>query len=419
MVSVRRRALIAAALGVTMLAAPVALWAARGVVVRKDGRINAGEIVADDDAGITLQIADIDLFIPRQDIASVKYQKTVAEQYLQRRAKLADDDLDSRYELAKWLLENEAFDLALKEVDQLLQRFVTDSRLEILKRTSLAQRDLVRRRDTVKQKPPFPKKLGGARLSITQSRNARLTTEQINLIKVWETDPMGRPRVAVPPKVIDELFKRYAYREEVPKGARQRREFRGQPGYEQMQLLLMLDARDLLAEIEVKDEPVALRTFRQSIHRPYVLNYCGSKSCHGSDQMEGLRLVRMRSRRDRDRTAYTNFYILHAYESKAKTGHLIDRQYPEMSLMPQYGLPKADASTPHPETDKWRPYYRNLEDSRYLTSLDWIGSLSRTLRVKNYGFSYKFPPPDKKSSPDQPGTTSDRSGPDAAGKTES
>ena len=142
MVSVRRRALIAAALGVTMLAAPVALWAARGVVVRKDGRINAGEIVADDDAGITLQIADIDLFIPRQDIASVKYQKTVAEQYLQRRAKLADDDLDSRYELAKWLLENKAFDLALKEVDQLLQRFVTDSRLEILKRTSLAQRDL-------------------------------------------------------------------------------------------------------------------------------------------------------------------------------------------------------------------------------------------------------------------------------------
>ena len=371
-----------------MLVATVPIRADDVVVVRKDGRSSAGKVIKDDDAGVTLEIVGIAQFIARQDIARVDYQKSVPEQFWQRRKKLRDDDLEGRYDLVKWLYEKKTYDLALAELNALISRFPADARLAQLRRNVLAEQKVAQtgRKREVARSSPADKQVGKGKIA-NKDQDTRLTPDQINLIRIWELRLSDRSRgVVVPRKVVNDVFEDYAHHDQVPKGTKARRRFRGLKGYEKLRLLLDLDARDLLRQVEVKDtgEPAALRTFRMRIHQQYVLNYCGTRSCHGADDAKPIRLTRIKS--NQVRTAYTNFYTLNAYESKA--GYMVDRDYPSRSLLLQYGLPTQDSSIRHPLSDRWRPYFRNRQDQMYIKIRDWIDTLMRPLKAKNYGIKY-------------------------------
>ena len=307
---------------------------------------------------------------------------TVLEQYQQRRAALNRESRDEWYNLASWLMEQRKYDLVLKEVDELLERYPDENRGWQLREILLKRKpndQTPRRNPTLKPKTP---RTGSAR-----RKDERLTKQQINLIKLWELDFSTRPHVIVPRKTIDELFKKYAHRDLVPTGTRARRRFRGLKDYEQARLLRKLDARDLMKQVHVADDPPALLMFRNKIHLPYVISYCGTRHCHGGDEAKALWLTRAKPKEER--TAYTNFLILNAYESS--TGYMIDRDKPDLSLLTQFGLPSDESRMPHPKTRGWKAHYYNRDDPRFVRTIRWIRSLARPLIAKNYGVAYTIP----------------------------
>ena len=242
--------------------------------------------------------------------------------------------------------------------------------------------------------PAERKKATPKRAEMKRTDEKRLTAAQINLIKVWETDLSRgkRPRVHVPQRTIDDLFRVYARDPDVPKGTKAQRAFSSKKGYEQLALVLKLDARDLLHNVRITDEPQALRTYRTKIHQPFVLNYCGTRNCHGAEDARGIRLIRTNP--SQEQTAYTNFYILHLYQNAG--GYIIDRDYPEDSLLLQYGMPVTDAKWPHPEVEGWHPFFRargRQDDPRLTNAIEWIRSLQHPLKAKHYGIRYNLGQP--------------------------
>jgi len=346
-----------------------------------------------------------DTATPRSEPQSA--EATILAEYRNRRAALNVNNRDQWYDLARWLDRKDHHDLALEVVNEMIRRYPDDNRGLLLRNMVLGHQAEADNRDgTPGRKRPPSGTDGGRR------KDDRLTHEQINLIKVWELDVSTRPRVVVPRKTIDDLFRIYAHRDIVPKGASERRRFRGLKDYRQAHLLIKLDARDLLAQIQIKDEPAVLQDFRKMIHQPYVISYCGTRRCHGDDDAAAFRLIRTRPKDKR--TAYTNFFILNSYESP--TGYMIDRPEPESSLLIQYGLLPDDANVPHPKTDGWRPYYRNRKDPRFTNAIKWVGSLAEPLRMPNYGVSYVVPPARKLKAP--PAASPDTNDTPPAGRTD-
>jgi len=92
--------------------------------------------------------------------------------------------------------------------------------------------------------------------------------------------------------------------------------------------------------------------------------------------------------------AYTNFYLLQRYRKSPAAGEpvrlLIDRTYPELSLLVQYGLPMPLAAPPHPKAPGFHASFPNRDDPRCAEMIRWISVL-----LKPEGGSYPdihYPP---------------------------
>lgn len=372
--------------------------AREAVVTTKDGRQLSGEIVSDNDAGVTLKISGILTPVPRAEVQGVEYKKSVEEQYKEKRDQIPDNNLEDRYKLASWLFEQKAFPLAKRELDDLAVRFPDDSRVKLLLR--LVEQNLKLSAAPAKETVAKPKattvapKASEVRTVTGEpksSADGRLSDEQVNLIKVMEVDPTAQPRVIVPADVVEALLKNHASDEAVPKGRDAQAAFRSAKGYQQLDVIFKARARELYSKVKVVDDPKPLQVFKTSIHRSYVLSYCGTANCHGGEK--GGDFIVFANLPETDRTAYTNFYILH--QAQDAQGYLIDLSKPELSALLQYGLPRNAATIPHPDVPGWRPSFAGLNDPRYQTLLNWVVSLG-TIR-QNYPFSYS--PPHKASTP--------------------
>jgi hypothetical protein len=202
----------------------------------------------------------------------------------------------------------------------------------------------------------------------------RLTPEQINRIRLMEVDLDARPNVRVNRAVWDDLFTRYAAHPLTPRGRTEQTRMRAAEGWRQLRLIFDLRAREYYDQVQILDDPPAMRTFRTQIHHRYVLNYCGTAECHGGmadnrpTRPGGFRVLRLLP--NRDDTVYTNFYHLHT--TVVGDDEMIDRDQAERSLLIQYGLPRDRAYTPHPETPGWRPGLRDENDAAYRLLTRWI-----------------------------------------------
>jgi len=195
-----------------------------------------------------------------------------------------------------------------------------------------------------------------------------LTPAQIQIIRVWETNPAQRPRVHVPRRVLDEVLAKYAYNPSVPKGRRLQREVRAWPGWRQLELLFALRAREYYGQVEVLDEPQALLSFRRTIQPEYLMRSCAAANCHARGA-GGFTLHRAAP--TSDQTLYSNFYILS--ETTTQVGRLVNRPRPEESLLLQYGLPRREAQDAHPPVAGWQPALQGERDPMYATLVEWIG----------------------------------------------
>jgi hypothetical protein len=380
-----------------------AAQAQEAVVTTTQGRQLKGRLVSEDEQTVVLEISGIRTPINRQDIANLDIQPSVHEQFAIRRAQVSDDDFDGRYQVAYWGFENAAYEQALAELQSLRSLFTPETsdfdrqRVETL--SALVAARLAAQAEQPVPAAPAAQPPIATQPSATQPIGyERLTAEQINLIKVYEVDLSVAPRVQVPVAAIDALFERYADDERVPRGRVAQAEFRARPGHEQLALFFDLRARELYDQIQVREDPPALADFRIAIHRNYVLNYCGSAQCHGSQPVGGLFLFR--SQPNSDATVYTNFFILDRYGNQR--GLMIDRTAPARSLLLQYGLPLTAAESPHPAAPGWRAQFPNTDDPRYQRYAEILGNL--IVPKPDYGIMY-LPPGVTGTQPDtQPAT---------------
>ena len=396
--------------------------AREAIVVLKDGRQLRGEVLKEDDSGITLQIAGLPFPVKAEDIREKQYVLSVEEQYGQKKAQLEDKDLEGRYKLVTWLYEtwqaqdtDTALKLADKELGELVELFPDDgrvtrfhalvkSRLKVLESKDLQDAE-DEPEDVQTEGPeqglPDGKAVPDSGIGIDIGIDQKLSEEQVDLIRVYEVDldATPKPRVTVPRDVRMKLLSEYADRDEVPKGTRDQARFLSEPGWKVLELIFAVGAKQYYPQVSVADDSEAMRTFRVTVHQRYVLSYCGTVDCHGGPQAGDFFVFRARP--NDVQTVYTNFYILHRYQNR--DGLMLDRSNPERSLLLQYGLPVAQASTPHPGPDLargWRHRLPTPAHNRAQLLTAWIQSLWTP--APNYGINYTPPTFPKAQRPEKP-----------------
>ncbi len=373
-------------------------WAQRQATVKvRDGRSVTGEVVAEDEKTVTLLISGIRTPIARDQIDSIEFLRSTSEEYADRRAKLAENDLDGRYELAKWLYDKQAYELAEKELADLSQRFPDEARVAVLKNAVAGQLRLMQDQPTTTPpttpRPTTPRPEPRDPAIPVGLPDDKLTMEQVNLIRVYEVDLSTKPAVIVPRDVIDDIFEKYRDNDQTPKGRTQQSNFRGAKGHDQLALIFRLKARELYPRVTVRNDPPAINAFRTQLHQNYVISYCGANGCHGD--ASGGNLFLFRTSPNSDPTVYTNFFILHRYETPS--AYMLDRDEPTKSLLLQYGMTRELSANPHPDVPGYAPQIRLASDPRIKMITDFVGQLFKP--APNYGIDYTPPAPGKKEAP--------------------
>ena len=387
--------------------------AKQAVVVTKEGRRFEGELVEQTGERIVLQISGIKTTIDRENVESFEVQPGIEQIYEQRRAELEDDDLDGRYALAYDMYDRGAYDLALQEINALLERFPNADRVQRLKDVVEQSRRMDEQSDAQDTddagdgvSPDGPPAAAGR--PDRPDPLPRLSQTQINRIRVYEVDLDEEPRIFIPNSTIQAFLNKYGSDERVPTSRSGQADFKRAEGYRQLDLFFQLQAREFYGDVVVRQDPPVMRAFSRRMHRQYVLNYCGTNQCHGGEEAPGnLRLMRQRAASTE--TAYTNFYILHSAESGQ--GLLIDRAKPEQSLVLQYGMPRNMVDSPHPAVPGWSPRFRNRDDSEYQRFTRIIDALWTP--TPDYGIN--FTPPGREASREGGGEAGASGGPGAGG----
>lgn len=366
-----------------------------------DGREITGEMVSENEKEVVLEIAGVRTTFPRANVTALTYLKSIAEQYQDKRAKIADDDLEKRYELVRWLFESHEFKLAKSEISSLITQFPRDGRLEAMDKLIDARVKLLQEQKSQDAKPETkvsptekksPTRAAPDRKPVNfegQEPAPRLNDDQVNVIRVYEVNPSDHPNVQVPNEVMESVYKKYAGEQDVPVGIQAQRQALGAEGWRKLQLLFSLRAREFYSQVKVFDDPKVISDFRSTIHTRYVLSYCASNACHGGKDAGNFFLFRFQPASEQ--TVYTNYYILNRYSNK--TSYMIDREKPQRSLLLQYALPKNVAVTPHPDVKGWRPLIQTLDQDPAPVILNWIQSLG--IVDPKYPITYNIPHVDK------------------------
>lgn len=385
--------------GVLLLAIIAADASAREATLKlQDGRKITGDLVAETADTVIIKVAGIETTFAREQIVSIEVEKTLAEQFAEQREQIKDDDYNGRYTLARKMFETrstEGYKLAQGELDSILKANPDHQMAKLLKnvvaeRLKLQPKDPDDPNDPVRPDPPVGPNDPKDPDPVDPGEGPRkLTAEEINLIKVWETDLNNNPKVVVPRKVLEKVLEDYQSNEVMAdyRGDRGRRKFLALDGAEQLRTIFKLRARTLYKEVLIRTDPPNLATFRQKIHRQYVIGYCGR--CHGEGKARGLYIVTRPALTEQ--TAMQNLMILRTTKA-SNDFYLIDPQNVTRSPLLQYGLPRNQAVSGHPEVKGFQPYFRTGDkDFKYKILADWIAD---TLHKESGGYpGVEFTPP--------------------------
>jgi hypothetical protein len=341
-----------------------------GFVVMESGQIHEGVILEDDFDHVLLEIEGIKARFRREVVDYVVLNPTFEEQYEAYKAALKPEMAQRRLALCQWLFDERRYELAEKELAELLadHELPEARRLLRLVKAQLALRE----KPPPREEPPDDEPGAGGEEAGPEPRF--ITDEDVNIIRVFEIDFANPPRVVVPKETIDRLIERYSTNKLIPASQEERqRLYRADP-LAIVRLMFELRARDLYGEIEVLTEPHALNLFRRRVHDTFLMNNCATSRCHGGPDGGRLRLY---SRDARDaRVRYTNLLILERLKLDPQWP-LINYQRPLDSLLIQYGLPPEEARMPHPPVRGWKPAFRKPDDRMVRYTVQWMRSMFR------------------------------------------
>lgn len=358
---------------------------------------------------ITLVIEGIATEFRAASIQRIAELGTITEQYQRARAAIDDRDTEQLLVLCSWLITKRRYDAALAELDHILAVEPGKPAALDAQRLALAHKALQER----KAAPADPPEEGDDKPQ--RHDIPLLTPEQINILKVYEIDLGSPPRMLVERETIDRLVEKYAGHELVPASREQREALYRKRPEQIVELMFRLRARELYPEVRVLGHPRAIETFRDDVHRMWLVNSCATNRCHGGAEAGRLRLHNRRT--NADATVYTNFLILDRFRL-ADGRPLIDYEAPADSPLLQFALPRHDSAMPHPElgpSDAWRPAFRSTDDRTFLKAVEWIMGMYRPRPEYPIEYPPAAPAPDGVPTPGPAAETPAPAGPTPGG----
>lgn len=343
---------------------------ANGMVILRDNTRHRGLLVHDGFDEVQLLIKGVPLVLPRHRVSHVVLEVPIDEQYLEHRLRIDPNDLHAHLNLCRWLIDKQAYDLALKELNlawtlhqdpeaaRLLR--LVDAQIRLLEDHQSGTTPAVEAPDTDRDNEPD-----------------LLTDREVNLIKVYEIDLNDPPKVLVPRTAINELIDRYGSSGLIPDTEAEQAKLMASPSIDIVRLMFRLRARDLYDRIDVLSEPRALQLFRQRVHDTWLMNNCGTTRCHGGRNAGRFPLVRSRS--THDRTRYTNLLTIDRFRFDDGSP-LVDWDAPAQSRLIQYGLARDQTMTPHPVAPGWTPVFGGSRRALANGTEEWIEAMMNTPR---------------------------------------
>lgn len=345
---------------------------------------------------LVLRISGIETPIATSTIDRYQILEPILERYRKYRMSIGED-AEQIAMLVSWLQGAEQFDLALVEVDRLLKIDPHHKQGLAMRKAILSQKELRDAGGVAGEEAATPKNAGKRRVVEPERKEMfpLLSNAQINLIKVFEIDMANPPRILIRRDTIGKMLSTYAGSPLLPATPEGRDAVYRKSPMEILDLMFRLKARELYAEVEVLDQPRAMRIFRDDVQAGWLVNSCATNDCHGGADAGRLMLLNRKPRSEV--SAYTNFLILDRFRLADGTA-LLNYDDPAKSPLLQMALPRPDATVPHPPvlrgnrgTDVWRPQFRNRQERGFERTVDWLKAMYRPR--PEYPIEYRSPRP--------------------------
>jgi tetratricopeptide (TPR) repeat protein len=365
------------------------LFARPGTIRTKDGRTIEGDITDKGTEGAVISTRAGQITIRADEIAEIQYGSNIKEAYEKRLAALPKDaGARAHVDLARWLYENKEYELARKELDTALTLDPNNEDATVLRQT-VDRTMLLDKRPGTTAAPRQPaagtgatgaaapnKSVGGA---LVKERHL-LSAEQINTIKQAELRN-DEQRVRV--RLENNVAKKY-----VESANMDPREFAAMPDASKAFNILKYGAPELRKDVKIVTDPQALIEFKAKV-QPALLQSCATSACHGGTTAGRFLLY---NPADNDSVSYTNFYTLTQLTSNidGTQRRMIDRLYPQNSLILQFALPRDRAEFDHPEAAGWKALFSGTNDNRYFLLQDWVKNALVPIQP-NYGIDFVLP----------------------------
>lgn len=370
------------------------------IVTLKDGQRYTGIMVHQDEDNLVLKIAGINTTVPMGRVDRVNVLPPVLDRYRAMRAAIDDNDAERLVLLAEWLRARGQWDTALAELDHVLQIQPDNGEAKRLKLLVQSQKRLAD--NAGKAKPTArPSKPAAEEEQRPDGPFPLLSTQDVELIKVYEVDLADPPRLVIPHDTVRQLIEQHASDPLIPSTAEGREALYRQSPARILDLMFRLQARNLYSQVRVIDEPRSMRLFRDDVHRAWLINSCATTRCHGG--AEAGRLMLNNQLGGTDQVVYSNFLILDRF--RLPDGKpLIDYEDPASSPLLQMGLPRSVSRFPHPAVaasdgrgDLWRPVFKSADDKRFKEAVDWMKAMYRPR--PDYPVQYTPPTPQPAPTP--------------------
>ncbi len=343
-----------------------------------NGRSLVGEVERTEDGYRITDDAGVTATFPDEQVAKVEDVLRPEDEYEQQAEGKDLDDPVERYKLAKWAFDNGYFEIAQREVKAALELREDFELAKLL----LEEVEAELAPDPGEERGDDEGDGGGAR-----TRHLMSDTD-VNRIRQIEMGKGERLHVAVEDGVIKRFIELQRGRGDFKKDGFEEAFLRW-PSHRQADYILeetRESAHEIRDDVVIKRDPEFMELFQRTLW-PMLQRNCARAGCHGgSSPASGFRLFPMGG--DRVRTLYTNFYLLSIQESGGY--RVLDRDYPELSLLLLYGLPRKLSERPHPTEIK--AMFTGPEDPKYRAVVDWIDSLDGPPH-KGYGVDYEPPKP--------------------------
>lgn len=347
------------------------LLAERGVVYTKDGHAFQGEIIEESDV-VTVQRGGVVTKVIREDIRTLVITGEPVEAIQSELGKLNKADVPGRLRLARKALSLREYDLARQIVSE-----VQD--IEPNSRDAADLSDLIRYQANLDAKaraatrPVKGARTVGGALDHSLAIPLKLVDEEdMNAIRQAELQPDDASFVRV--RFLNDVRRRFAA---MPQ--RDPQTFAQLTAFQQALTIIREGTPEMRKDVQIIGDPLAIRGFRGA--QKQILASCAATQCHGS--LAGGNFV-LFALPESDPVTYTNYLLIQRYSriNPEKTQgifggggtrmRMIDRDYPQKSLLLQYGLPLDVAGVPHPKVPAFAPAYRAVDDGMYSRVSNWI-----------------------------------------------